>query len=542
MTTNPDIETDIPQEVLDFFRNLNRAVDKGDTIDLHDLYENQFDLLTKKYYVSGTQTRPWPSLRLKKVSDSFKNKNAEQIYSFLYYKNLFTDRAVKQPDARSSWATFTDLFDTISAGDCDLPAWLLWDIFDEFVFQMTFVYQKRFSGLTEWSVAETMRLVDYAIETSNVAEVMKKADEVDELTKEGNTKVLSGFFAVITKAKVNVLLGDYYAALSDLEILDIHGAGRNTLQKVSPANISLLFNIGFSYLMIHRYDDASTSLRRCATVKASGRKFSERLQLDAAYMYVCARVLGGMQVSNISTFIDPRKAAAFDDDKESLRMGDEERFRDVFDRCSPKFLSVPPLSTSVKGTEGKELQARIFRRAVQQQQQIIKLRGYFGVYQNTNMSLLQTLLETEDGYPPLIALKMRSRQLVHDGTNAKLLSGTYRVSAQFDCIVSDDNVEVVPCTNYGGTEGRFLTKIKALQRSQQKHKTKQQQTRPRKEQEGKAQGDRRRPAGQYRNNRNDLNANNAAGGRLQQARRYPNRQSTAATMPTSNLFNRNETS
>lgn len=97
-------------------------------------------------------------------------------------------------------------------------------------------------------------------------------------------------------------------------------------------------------------------------------------------------------LSNIRSYIDTRKASTFEDDKELLRSGDEDSFREVFDRCSPKFFTIPPLSSNVKGTEGKELQARMFRRAVQQQQPIIKLRGYFGVYQNTNMQLLKQLL------------------------------------------------------------------------------------------------------------------------------------------------------
>lgn len=463
MTTNPDIETDIPQDVLEFLRNLNRAVEDRNTNALNDLYENQFDALTKNYYISPSQNRPWPALRLKQVSDLLRNKHAELLYSFLFYKHLFTDKGVRLQDSKGSWTTFADIFSSLPSFTIEIPSWMLWDMFDELIFQMTVVYQKRFSGRQEWSVAEVMKLLDQIISISNIEEKLSKQEMAEELSLPGNTTALCGYFAIITKAKLNVLLGDYYAALNDLKPLDIFNNGRQVLMKVSPAFISLFYHVGFSYLMLNRYEDASNSFRRCFTAKSSGRKFSERVQYDAAVMHVCARVLGGMPISNVGSFLESHsKSQSFDDEKESLRSGDEEHFREVFDRCSPKFLTVPSLSTSTRGTEGKELQARMFRRAVQQQQDIIKLRGYFGVYQNAKMDLLKTLLETDDGYAPLFALKMRSRQRVHDGENADLLSGTFRISTQFDCIVEDGNVEVVPYTSFDSVETRFYKKIKAL--------------------------------------------------------------------------------
>eukprot|EP00796_Vickermania_ingenoplastis_P005007 gene5007-3602_t len=520
MTTNPDIEADVPSEVIEFLQNLNRAVENHNTTALHELYESQFDMLTKNFYVPAPgQSRPWPSLRLKVVSDPLRHKHAELLYSFLYYKHLFTDKGVKLQDAKLSWGTFTEIFSSLPNFTTEIPSWMMWDMFDEFVFQMTVVYQKRFSGRTEWSVIEVFKLLDTVIAASGVEGKLEKAETAEELVKPGSAKSLSGYFAIITKAKVNVLLGDYYAALSDLKPLDIFNNGRGVLQKVSPAHISLLYHVGFSYLMLNRYEDASNSFRRCLSVKSSGRKFSERVQLDAAYMFVCARVLGGMPISNVTSFLDSRKASTFEDDKESLRSGDEERFREVFDRCSPKFLTVPPLSTSARGSEGKELQARMFRRAVQQQQEIIKLRGYFGVYQNAKMDLLKTLLETDDGYAPLFALKMRSRQLVHDGESADLLSGTFKVSAQFDCIVEDGNVEVVPYTSFDSVETKFVNKIKYLTKDY------------RVQQQRKEQNDQR----PFKN----TNTRNEKGGRTFDNHRKPNHRPNFRIPAGDSLLNRN---
>ncbi|ORC93194.1 eukaryotic translation initiation factor 3 subunit L [Trypanosoma theileri] len=467
MATNPDIESDIPHEVYSFFRALNKAVDSWDTNLLHDMYENQFPSFTQNFYVAGPgQFRPWPSLRIKAVSDCFKNRTAEQLYSFLRFKHLFTDRAVKLSDAKSSWETFSNLFTALPSGSCDVPNWLLWDIFDEFLFQMTVVYQKRFAGRVEWSVSEAVQMLQRVVAESGIEEAIQ-TENPDEITKPGakHAQWMCGFFGIITLAKIDVLLGDYNGALSTLETLDIYGRGRQVLLTIAPANVSLLYHVGFSYLMLRRYADASRVFRLSLSTKVGNRKFSEKMQLDCAYMHVISCILGGMQPDNLSWLMEPRKLSAFEDDKELLAAGDEERFREVFDRCSPKFLAVPPITTSVyKGTEGKELQARLFRRTVKQQEDIIKLRGYLGVYQTTTTELVKTILDVDDGFVPLFAMKLRSRQLVHDGVSADLLSGTFAVRAALDCTVKGENINVVQKSSYRTTESKYWMRINNLRR------------------------------------------------------------------------------
>ncbi|KAK7197238.1 eukaryotic translation initiation factor 3 subunit L [Novymonas esmeraldas] len=543
MATNPDIETDIPRDVYQFFRGLNRAVERRDAAAIHDLYESQFDALTKNYYMAGHgQYRSWPALRLEEVSSCFRgNRMAELVYSFLFYKHLFMDnRSVRAPDAEGAWKTYIELLPMLKT--YELPNWMLWDIFDEFLYQMTVVYQKVFATEGIWSVPEAMRLLNEVVHNSRLLELASEPDFLEEIHRGSNTGALSGFYAIVTKSKLNVLLGDYYAALTELEPLDVYNKGRAVLTRVTPCAVSVFYHIGFSYLMIHRFEDASNSFRRCVTVKLNGRRFSERVQQDAAYMYVCARVLGGMPINNISSYLDSRKISAFEDDRESLRTGDEERFRDVFDRCSPKFLTVPPSDGSpVKGTEGRELQARMFRRAVQQQQDIIKLRGYFKVYQNTKMNLLETLLEVDDGYAPLFALKMRSRQLVHDGQAADLLQGVFTSSSEFDCIVQDDNVEVVASMTLGGIEQKLLNKIKDTQREIDAAKRKFNQTRNRDEGavKRKDQRDPKRRPNQL-HGAAGANAGAAASGANTNINRRVRQKTTAAPMAL-NLFNRNDT-
>lgn len=527
MATNPDIETDIPRDVYGFFRSLIRAVERREVSLLHDLYEVQFEALTKNYYMAGHgQFRSWPALRLDEVSSCFRsNKVAELIYSFLFYKHLFTDnRSVKQRDAEGAWSTYTELLPLLAS--CELPSWMMWDIFDEFLYQMTVVYQKLHITDDTWGVPQATKLLELVIAQSKFEDVMDQPNRLDDILKGPQTSALSGFYATITMAKLDVLLGDYYSALSTLRPLDIYGKGRTVLNRVQPAAVSIYFYIGFSYLMIHRFEDAGNAFRRCLTVKLNGRRFTERVQLDAAYMFVCARVLGGMAIPNITSYIGARRVPAFEDDREGLRCGEEERFRDVFERCSPKFLTVPPADGSVvKGTEGRELQARMFRRVVQQQQEIIKLRGFFKVYQNTKMSLLETLLEVDDGFSPLFALKMRSRQLVHNGDAADLLSGDFKVSSEFDCIVEDDNVEVVPSTTYGGLEQRLLVKIKATQRDMEAAERKYQMVRKREE------------GGGARKQEKEGRGNQKSG----EGKTGGNRRQPRVVQPmASNLFNRNE--
>ncbi|ESS70102.1 putative eukaryotic translation initiation factor 3 (eIF-3) interacting protein [Trypanosoma cruzi] len=480
MTTNPDIESDIPHEVYSFFRALNKAVDSWDTSLLHELYENQFPGLTQNFYMAGPgQFRPWPSLRIKAVADCFKNRTAEQLYSFLRLKHLFTDRAVSPNDARSSWDTFNNLFNALPSGSCDVPNWLLWDIFDEFLFQMTVVYQKRFTGRVGWSVNEGMQLMERVVAESGIEEAIQ-SENLDEITKPGarHAQWMCGFFGIVTIAKVNVLLGDYMGALSALKPLDVYGRGRQILLVVAPAYVSLLYHMGFSYLMLRRYADASRVFRLSLTTKVSSRKFSEKMQFDCAYMHVISCILGGMQPDNLSWLVEPRKLSGFEDEKELLSAGDEERFREVFDRCSPKFLAIPPITTIMyKGTDGKELQARLFRRAVKQQEDIIKLRGFFGVYQTTTTELVKTVLDVDDGHVPLFAMRLRSRQLVHDGSSADLLSGSYAVRSAIDYTVKGENIDVVQKSSYRTTESKYFMRINNLRRRQRHFENQRQERR-----------------------------------------------------------------
>lgn len=480
MTTNPDIESDIPHEVYSFFRALNKAVDSWDTSLLHELYENQFPILTQNFYMEGSaQFRPWPSLRIKAVSDCFKNRTAELLYAFLRFKHLFTDRHVNLMDAKSSWDTFNNLFTDLSSGSCDVPNWLLWDIFDEFLFQMTVVYQKRYAGRAEWSVAEAMQLLERVVAESDIKKILQ-GENLEEISRPGakHAQWMCGFFGIITIAKINVLLGDYNSALNVLKPLDIYGRGRSILMAVAPAYVSLFYHMGFSYLMLRRYADASRVFRLSLSPKVGNRKFSEKIQMDCVYMHIVSCILGGMQPDNLSWMMDSKKNSTFEDDRELLAGGDEERFREVFDRCSPKFLAVPPITTSVyKGTEGKELQARLFRRAVKQQEDIIKLRGYFGVYQTTTTELVKTILDVDDGLLPLFAMKLRSRQLVHDGVSADLLSGSYTVRSVLDYTVKGENIDVVQKSSYRTTESKYWMRINNLRRRNRLYENQRQERR-----------------------------------------------------------------
>ncbi|CBH15481.1 EIF3-interacting protein, putative [Trypanosoma brucei gambiense DAL972] len=461
MASNPDSKLHIPDEMFNFFNSLNTAVDTGDISSFHNLYENIFPSHLSKYYAAEQgEFRPLPVLQRMEVAECFGNDTAGKLYSFLCFKHLFTDRDVTAEDAKVSWRTFCDLFVSLP-GSCDIPNWFLWDIFDEFLFQMTVVYQKRFAEGAEWSVTEAVQMMEKVISESGIEEVME-SDKADDITKSGENHVrwMSGFFGIITVAKINVLLGDYNSALSVLKPLDIYGRGKKILAEVAPANVSLMYYVGFSYLMLRRYADASRVFRQSLSAKVSSRKFSERVRLDCAFMHVVSCILCGTQPDNLSWLMDSRKLQVLEDDKELLATGDEERFRDVFDRCSPKFLAVPPVPPTVcKGMEGKELQARLFLRAVKQQQDTIKLRVYLGVYQTTTTELVKTVLDVNDGLVPLFAMKLTSRQLVHDGVSADLHSGTYVVRAALDCTVEGDNICVVQKSSYRTIESKYFKRM-----------------------------------------------------------------------------------
>ncbi|CUI15250.1 Hypothetical protein, putative [Bodo saltans] len=411
--TNPDAaDAGVPPEVIEFIVNLDKTVrEYGDIADY--VYKNHSETGRTCGFGVDISVKPvvfrhWPWDDAKEISELKLNPKTRLLYKFLCCKHAFQDRSVERnPTAAArAWAVFSDMSSMLLATDSgDLPNSLIWEVFDELMFQLSIVYQKRMLKKKDvrevWSISNVTKKLKAIVESSGILKVLEnvKAGTVapEAILCQSVTEIqhpelaprhqalAAGLFSIITLFRLDVLLADYSSALARVEVLSVPVHGRAYFSGVAsenatPAHVSLFYNIGFCYLMLRRYVDAANSFRTCLAVK-TGRGFAERIQIDSASLYSIATILGGFQGEDIGNFLYERHRGNFDDEFRQLSSGQHEKFREVFSRSSPKFISIPAAGAFAEGvaSESKDLQTHMFMREVMQQLHSVALRGYFQV-------------------------------------------------------------------------------------------------------------------------------------------------------------------
>lgn len=480
---NPDaVDAGVFPEVIEFLRGLDKAVrDEEEMLDY--MGKNQHSVAQACGFGVDATVKPivyrhWPWPDAKEIVELKLSEKTTLLYKFLCCKHAFGDRNVERnPNAAArAWAVFEEISAMLLRNDnSDLPNALIWEFFDELMFQLSLVYQKRMLKKNTrdlWTISNVTKRLKAVVDGSGILKVLEGvvkgaiAPEAilcvsvaelqhPELASRHQAHA-AGLFAIVTLFRLDVLLADFSSALRRLECLSIPTCGRAYFSGVgaessTAAHISLFYNIGFCYVMMRRYVDAAGAFRTCLAVKA-GRSFAERIQIDSASLYSIATVLGGFQGEDVGNFLHERHRGNFDDELRQLSSGQHEKFREVFSRSSPKFISIPLAGSFNDGvaSESKELQTHMFMREVMQQLHAVALRGYFQVYRTISAEKINSLLSAEasgeelDGTAALLSMKHKSKQLTHDGVSADLLSGSYKSSASLGLLISGSSVEVIP--------------------------------------------------------------------------------------------------
>merc|ERR1711916_318591 len=107
------------------------------------------------------------------------------------------------------------------------------------------------------------------------------------------------------------------------------------------------------------------------TLKAANRKFVESMQTQVASLLLVAGTLGDLPPQDFAVPVVDRQRASQDDDAVLLAQGDVDRFREVFLKACPKFITATDGAGDASGAgetgqEAKELQLRMFLRMVRQ--------------------------------------------------------------------------------------------------------------------------------------------------------------------------------
>lgn len=475
--------------VTEFLSQFNRAVVANDLPEVMKLYDRDLETLKAQNF-RRVVNEPFLSFLPhddKTIQGLKMDKRTVTVYKFIWAKHEFTNRYIKPTVANQSWNHFGEILRMLTSKNAgDLPNSLVFDVFDEFCFQLSRVYQFR---LTEkkgdmWQLADVNAQLNKVISSSEIAKALaevntgaRPAASILGTDGDEHQALAAGLFALVALVRVEVLLGHFENALRLLEPLHIPLYGKALFDGCPAAAVALNYYIGVCYLMMRRYSDATRYFFRSIKVEVRNRRFSEDLQLDAASLCQISALLGGAPFDKVPNHFNNRVVARrgmkdpvtrLRDEGHEISLGNLNAFREIFDKSAPKFIAISQSTdktlTELKGDEGKELQKSLFLRQVAQHANNIKLRVYFKVYRTLATAKVGELVgvrETMDGTAALISLKMSSRQLVHNSTSPNLLDGTYQIVPYTDLVVDAENAQIVKSRAEDPVEWKYVKRIEA---------------------------------------------------------------------------------
>lgn len=496
MDRESDAYSALPDTVRQFLVYFRTKFRERATAEIHQLYEDAFNKLTKHFY----ENSPWPSAEL--VAPHVDN-DAEflLLYKELYYRHLFSKMKPSLTQRVEGWNNYCELFDLFLGGSMtgvDLPPSWLWDIIDEFIYQFETWCQYRAKlkskpdeeieylreKLEIWNVTTVLSILHGVVHHSNIISWLLQggssegsSNPDDESFDPSTVSVYRyiGYFAIIGLLRVNTLLGDYRLALMVLEPLDFE-LSNALFAHVTACHTSVYYYMGFAYIMLRRYEDAvrvfSSAVSHIGRIKQyhtrsyQYEQVSKRNDQMMVLLSLCLALRPSIHVDESVYSAVQEKAS---DRLARMRHGDTAAFEDVFQYASPKFISPAPPNFNViddYNMEAPRLQKRLFMTEVSQQLLLPKIRSYLKLYTSIDMTKLAKFMDidvaTLRGH--LHALKHKSWTLRGNSTDPPF-SGAYAVSSDvefyIDCdVVHISNTKVTP--QYGEYFISHLGKLEEL--------------------------------------------------------------------------------
>jgi translation initiation factor 3 subunit L len=463
VSTDADRESEagdgIPDVVIDFVRQLGDYVKKGDMDQVYQLYDQQFNNLTERFFKS----QRWPSVKQLKEQrdDCITEEFHETLYKEMYYRHLYS-RLVQQvtlEDRKESWDNYVALLEAVlksmgSKAEKELPMQWVWDILDEFIYQyQTFTSFRNkavkanadASGDVKspiefikenpdmWATGKVYRILHSLVESSKVRAYLALAEEQrvaaskeqSSLPLRPSSTLFFGYFAIIGLLRVECLFGDYFMALRMVEGLDFGPVA--LYHKVPACHTTVFYYTGFSYLMMRRYEDAVRTFN-------SVLQHLSRTRLAPSLSYQQEQIMKKAEQMNallmIAVALSPQRV---DDSmlqnikdkhyekQQKLQKGDQTTFEELFNYTCPKFISPAPPDWNAIETfnpnEAHQRQLNLFLTEVQQQAKFPEIRAYMRLYSAMPVPKLSQFLDLDADTlrTLLMCYKYKTRQVQQAG-------------------------------------------------------------------------------------------------------------------------------
>ena len=142
---NPDIDSDVSGDVVDFLQRLAGALKAKDIDELQTLYEVELPALTDRHYSVPhvyNQRGPKPQMKHwplpKYVKAHLGHPQVELLYQLHQFRSQYSDRSVSAAVRKLAWSASDKAFEQFCAPSAavDLPDCWIWDLVEEYLYQL----------------------------------------------------------------------------------------------------------------------------------------------------------------------------------------------------------------------------------------------------------------------------------------------------------------------------------------------------------------------------------------------------------------------
>ncbi|KAJ2713740.1 hypothetical protein H4R19_002094, partial [Coemansia spiralis] len=338
----------IPEPVRKFLGHLHRNVLSSNVNDLSYNYETQFPRLSEKFFAKAAWPEPQFVAALVGDDGLFLT-----LYRELYYRHIYSRLHPSLETRFRSFENYCDLFNYIlnSDGpiDLELPNQWLWDIVDEFIyqFQSFCTHRMRVGKRTDeelellqenaqvWSTYGVLNVLYSLIQKSNISQQLAAAQQggdVGEAAGEFGARPLYkmlGYFSIVGLVRVHCMLGDYTLALQTLENIDL-GNSRGLFTRVTACHVTVYYYVGFAYLMMGRYADATQAFVHIQTFIMRTRHYHQRahgfdtVNKKSDQMYALLAIAVSLSPARVDEMIHGQLREKYGDQQHRIQRGGDE--------------------------------------------------------------------------------------------------------------------------------------------------------------------------------------------------------------------------
>jgi len=404
----------IPSMITNFIFELYitmRKVRRDEELDI--LYEKTLKEITDKYFSSS----PWPESAA--IASECQDDEAFLLfYQEMTFRHMTTKLKPPINDHIKSWHNYVKLFDFVIDSAMNnqddaikITAKWVYDITQEFAYQFQGFCQLRCQ--VAHHNAETARILEANKDAWNFPQVLSILNRLINcalLKQDGKFKTLSssspftvlfGYFAVIEKARLDCLVGDFTSSLDAISRLSLVDRSECFMQ-IPVCHLNVFYHAGVCNMMIRKYGEAadifSEVILYVTRILKPGSAANLRQGVPGQLQRMLDKVLGLTAIvitllpnNRVDHQVPELLEQKLQDKIRKLQAGERNTFKELFEHASPKYITplVPNYNTTKNiHQDASNHMCNVFMSEIDQQIPFLKLRSYFGLYASIDISKL----------------------------------------------------------------------------------------------------------------------------------------------------------